>query len=123
MRSNIARTWSSGSVPPREAATRSALISLPERAQEVDELGELLGVALAQCRERRHRGSRVEQRPSDRLLWQPRADLRELGTRAGVAVVADLVAPQAAGRRRDGLAGLEARRDAHLDRRRRSRHR
>src|SRR5438309_10206983 len=90
MRSNIARTWSSGRVPPREAASLPTLTPLPERAQEVDELVELLGAALLELRVRGHRRGGVEQRARDRLLRQPRADVRERRAGSRVAVVADL---------------------------------
>src|SRR2546428_10284324 len=102
MRSNIARTCDSGSVPLRAVPTpprgASVIAALPQRAEEVDQLVELRGVPLAQAREGRHRRSGVDERTGDRRARQSRPDLREARPRPGVAVLADLVAGQAAGR-------------------------
>src|SRR5215210_12429 len=100
MRSNIARTCSSGRVPAAPGpAIRPLLMSRPllERAEEVDQLVELLRVVLAELRVRGHRRGRVDERARDRLARQPCADLRELRAGPAVAVLADLVAAQAAG--------------------------
>src|SRR5436305_9438868 len=107
MRSNIARTCSSGRVPVPGPAIDPSLMPvrpLLERAEEVDQLVELLRVLLAKLRVGGHGRGGVDQRPGDRLTWQPRADLGELGTGPGVAVVADLVAAEAAGGGGHGLA-------------------
>src|SRR5438105_5644605 len=128
MRSNIARTWSSGRVPPRAAATPPSVmgrtgLALPERAQEVDQLVELLGVLLAQLLERRHGRSRVDQRAGDGLAGQTRADGRQLRSRPVVAVLADLVAAKTARRCGHGAALLVLGRDLHVDLARRPRQR
>src|SRR3954447_24075749 len=91
MRSNIASTCGSAR-RPAELMPRGLL----QARQEADELVELLGVLLLQRRERRHRRSRVQQRPRNRLTAQTRTDLRERRPGARVAVLADLVAAQAA---------------------------
>src|SRR3954469_17430061 len=101
MRSNMASTYGSASRP-------AVLIGevLLEARQEVDELVELLGTLLLQRRKRRHRRSRVHERPCDRLTAQARADVGEGRPRAGVAVLADLVAGETARGGGDLLATL-----------------
>src|SRR4051812_44103527 len=110
MRSNIARTCCSGNVPTRSglpsALGRALIGASAERGEEVDEGVELLGVLLAERRVRRHRGRRVHERPRDRLPWQARPDVSEVGTGSGVAVLADLVAALAAGGGGNQLAAL-----------------
>src|SRR4051794_39742825 len=99
MRSNIARTCVSGSVPaaaPLTASLPELTPPLSERRQELDQLVELLGVLLGEPAVRRHRRSRVEQRAADRRRPQTVADVGQLRARPGVAVVADAVAAQAA---------------------------
>src|ERR1700756_5297302 len=92
MRSNIARTWPASRVP-LPSLRRAATGALLELREEGDDVLELFG---RQVLERRHRLRRVHQRARDRLPRQPVADLRQVRPRAGVAVVADLVAGEAA---------------------------
>src|SRR3954449_11128731 len=111
----------------RARLLESALVPrAAELAEERDERVELLRRALLQAGERRHRRRRVDERPRDRLRRQPRRDVGQLRPRAVVAVLADLVARQAAGLADDELAGLEltqhlaalgrdARRGRHVD--------
>src|SRR3954468_15168023 len=102
MRSNIARTCPSSRVP----AGGSVMAGSAQLREEVDEVVELLGVVSLEAGEGRHRRRRVHQRPRDRLAGQARADLGQVRARAPVAVLADLVAGQAAGLRGDELARL-----------------
>src|SRR5215218_8569327 len=111
MRSNIARTCGSGSVPVE-------LTPLAERGEVLDELAELLRILLRETAVRRHRRRRVEQRPPDRGRSEPVADLGQLRPRPGVSVVADPVAAKAAGGCRDAPARLQTRRGLELDLRR-----
>src|SRR5919106_3125078 len=105
MRSNIARTWRSsrvpGARPPRlvmwARLLESALVAGPAKlAEERDEVLELLRRGLLQPGERRHRRGRVDERARDRLRRQARGDVGQLRSRPVVAVLADLVARQAA---------------------------
>src|SRR3954471_2628426 len=116
MRSNIARTCGSSRVPGarpprlviRARLLESALVARPAQLpEERDEIVELLRRALLQARERRHRRGRVDERARDRLRRQARGDVGQLRPRAVVAVLADLVACQAAGLADDQLARLE----------------
>src|SRR4051794_27645953 len=100
MRSNIARTCVSGSVPlravptpPREA---SVIRRLPQGAEEVHQLVEPLWALLLKTHERGHWRGGVDQRARDCLPRQPRADVRQVRAWARVAVLADLVAAEAA---------------------------
>src|SRR3712207_1722947 len=100
MRSNIARTWPSSSLPARAPAELmppllglAGLVLAAQLRQEVDERGLLLRIELAVGR---HRRRRVLQRAQDRRLGQLRRDVGQLGTRAVVAVLPDLVAGEAA---------------------------
>src|ERR1044072_6589007 len=98
MRSNISRTCGSGRVP--EAGAPAALVGSVLRAHrgdEVDELVELLGLLLSLLRGRRHRRGGVHERARDRVAAEAVADVRQVRTE-GVAVLADLVAAQAARR-------------------------
>src|SRR5215213_5123612 len=99
MRSNMASTCGSARRP-------AELIpgGLLQARQELDELVELRRVVLLQRGERRHRRSRVDQRARDRLTPEARPDLSQRRPRAGVAVLADLVAAEATGRGGDFLA-------------------
>src|SRR3954452_16631140 len=106
MRSNIASTCGSAR-RPAELMSRVLL----QAREEADELVELLGVVLLQRRECGHRGRRVDERPRDCLAAEPSADVRERRPGAGVAVLADLVAAQAARGRHGVLALLVLRRD------------
>src|SRR5271165_7600679 len=106
MRSNIARTWPASSVPAcaptgAPARGRAATAVLLELREEVDDRRELLR---REVLEGGHRRRRVDERSRDRLAGQARADLRQVGPRAGVAVLADLVAGEAAGLGDDELA-------------------
>src|SRR3954453_20040725 len=112
MRSHRASTGGSARVRRPAAFTTRGLL---EGRQEVDELVELLRILLLQPPERRHRRGRVQERASDRAAPQTCADVRQGRARAGVAVLADLVAGEAA-RRGDGLlALLVLRRDLEVD--------
>src|SRR4051794_40648877 len=121
MRSNIARTWPSGSVPVRAAddgmgdGSAAAVCTLlrvragarlglaAQRREELDESGLLLG---GQPGEGRHRRRRVLERAQDRPRQELVADVRQVRPRPLVAVLADLVAGEAAGLRDHELAGL-----------------
>src|SRR4051794_4682039 len=115
MRSNIARTWPSGSVPVRAAAegiagdgSAAAVLTLlcagagaarllvrpAQRRQEVHERRLLL---LRQTGEGRHRRRRVLQRAQDGAGQQLVADVGQVRSWTVVAVLADLVTGQAAG--------------------------
>src|SRR3954453_11626328 len=101
MRSNIARTCGSsrvpGAPPPRLVMPETLLSPVAaELPEERDECVELVRRGLLQPGERRHWRGRVDGRPSDRLGWQPRRDVGEVRARAVVAVLADLVAGEAA---------------------------
>src|SRR5688572_14307407 len=109
MRSNIAFTWMSGSVPDAGVPPlTSALVGL-QRRDVIDELVELLGVLALERRVRRHRWRRVHERARDRVLSERVADVRQVRPER-VAVLADLVAAQAAGRGHHLLPLLEPRR-------------
>src|SRR3712207_739710 len=107
MRSNIACTWLSGSVP--ELTRPPLLLFGLQRRHVVDELVELLRVLLLKRPEARHRRRRVDQRARDRVGTQPVADVGQRRAER-VAVLADLVAAQAARGGGDLLALLELRR-------------
>src|SRR5918995_3234382 len=115
MRSNIARTCPSSSVPGLGPATlggvgtglRVAALAL-ELAEERDEILLLL---LRQLGVGRHRRRRVLQRAHDRRLRQHAAYVSQLRSRPVVAVLADLVAREAAGLGGHQLAGLVLGRD------------
>src|SRR5438128_834162 len=110
MRSNIACTCGSGSVPLRARPAEVGLMRLlPERTQVVDQVVELLRALLLEVHERRHRRRGVDERAGDRRLRKRRADLRQVRTRPRVAVVADAMAAEAARVRNHELAGLELR--------------
>src|SRR3954453_11395460 len=102
MRSNIARTCPSSGVPLRAAELNRLLVAL-ELRQERDERLLLLR---RQVPVGRHRGRRVLERALDRARGQLGADVGQVRARAVVAVLADLVAREAAGLRRDLLARL-----------------
>src|SRR3954454_6651193 len=109
MRSNIARTWPSGSVPVRAAAegiagdgSAAAVLTLlcagagargdvpaAQRREEVDERRLLF---LRQAGEGRHRCRRVLQRAQDGARQQLVADVAQVRTGSVVAVLTDLVA-------------------------------
>src|SRR5688572_16509251 len=123
MRSNIARTESAGRVPEPAAMRRwtllrrfgvvaldAAALAL-ERGEEVDHRRLLL---LGEAREGRHRSGRIVQRAPDGALVQDSADLGQVRTEV-TAVLADLVAGEAAGLGHDELALLVLGRDLHLD--------
>src|SRR3954447_3537286 len=110
MRSNIASTCGSARRPAELIA-----LKLLQAREEVDELVELLGVPLLQRGERRHRRSRVHERPRDGLATETRADLRERGAGSRVAVLADLVAAETARRGSDLFALLVLGRPLHVD--------
>src|SRR5947208_1234025 len=95
-RSNIARTWGSESLPLVSAGAGAVMTELLELREEVDELVELLRIALLQSDERRHRRRGVHERAGDRVARQACPDVGEVRTGAGVAVLADLVAALAA---------------------------
>src|SRR2546423_11097273 len=116
MRSNIARTWVSGRVPlaaPPAASVTTLVLGL-ERGDEVDQLVELLGIALAQRRVVRHRAGRVHQRARDRVLAEAIPDVRQVRSQR-VAVLAHLVAAEASGGGHHLLATLELRRGLEVD--------
>src|SRR4051812_20156550 len=115
MRSNIACTCGSESVPLRGPPGVPLTARLLQRAQEVDELVELLRVLLLQPRERWHRCGRVDERARDGGLGKVACDVGEVRARAGVAVLADAVAALAARRREHRGALLVLR--WHSDRR------
>src|SRR4051794_387790 len=104
MRSNIARTWVSGSVPAAGSALMPLVPGL-ERGDVGDQLVEFLGIGPLERPEGRHRRGRVDQRAGDRVLAQPVADVRQVRTER-VAVLADLEAAQATRGRGDVLALL-----------------
>src|SRR5215211_9398307 len=129
MRSNIARTCGSGSVP-RSSARGSALVTcrapgrlsgrgtatacgdatdaeLLQRRQEVDHLLELLRVLPLKLRVRGHRRGRIDERAGDRLAGESRPHLGQLGPDL-VSVLADLVAAETPRRRGHALARLIA---------------
>src|SRR3954470_12642536 len=110
MRSNIARTWFSGSVPAACADIGVAALVVPalERGYVADQLVELLRLLLLQPLEVGHERRRVDQRAGDRLAAEAVADVGQVGTE-GVAVLTDLVAAQAAGGGHHFLAALELR--------------
>src|SRR3954471_19412546 len=115
MRSNIAWTWGSESVPLRASLMRGLL----QRSEIADERLEVLRLTLLQARVRRHRCRRVDQRALDRLAREASRDLREVRPRPGVAVVAHAVTAEAARRGHHVLAVLELWRGFQLDRGRR----
>src|SRR3954447_17370298 len=98
MRSNIARTCPSARVPLFAFTFRWLLAgrvaAALERGEEVDQGGLLL---LGQPLEGGHGRGRVLERAPDRGRLQLVADVGQVRTRAVVAVLADLVAGQAAG--------------------------
>src|SRR3954451_13438793 len=108
MRSNIACTCGSESVPLRAPPAEEVEFTarLLERAEVVDQLVELLRIALLEARVRRHRRGRVHERARDGLAREAAGDVRQLRARPGVAVLADAVAAQAARRRHHVLAAL-----------------
>src|SRR3954451_19216347 len=112
MRSNIARTCGSsrvpGARPPRLVMPLTLLGSFAgaQLAEERHERVELVRRALLQPGERRHWGGRVDERPRDRLRRQPRRDVGQVRTGPVVAVLADLVAREAARLADDELALL-----------------
>src|ERR671933_1350325 len=100
MRSNIARTCPSSRVPLRAAALMGArlLLAAARVALELgQELHERLLLVRRQVPERGHGGGRVLQRAADGARQQLVADVGQLGARPVVAVLADLVAGEAAG--------------------------
>src|SRR3954447_19795534 len=115
MRSNIAWTWGSESVPLRASLMRLLL----QRSEVADERLEVLRLTLLQARVRRHRCRRVDQRALDRLAGEGSGDLRQVRAGAGVAVLADAVTAQAARRRHHVLAVLELGCGLEVDRGRR----
>src|SRR4051794_12561994 len=106
MRSNIARTWGSDSLPRVSAGAAVLMTALLQAREEVDECVELLRVLLLEGDERRHRRGGVHERARDRVPRQPSANVRQLGPRPGVAVLSDLVAALAARLRGHGSALL-----------------
>src|SRR4051795_6516405 len=92
MRSNIARTWGSDSLPRVSAGAAVLMTDLLEAREKVDESVELLGVLLLKVGERRHRGRGIHERAGDRVARQSRPDMGQVRARPGVAVLADLVA-------------------------------
>src|SRR5215203_2490075 len=107
MRSNIAFTCVSGSVPDAGVPTVTSALLASQRCDVLDELLELLGVLLLKRPVRRHRRGGVHERARDRGHAEPVADVGEVRAE-GVAVLADLVAAEAAGRGHHLLAALEA---------------
>src|SRR4051794_4192061 len=87
-----------------------------KRGEEVDQRGLLV---LRKVLERRHRRRRVLERAPDRALLELVAYVGQMRSRTVIAVLADLVAGEATGLRRDELALLEVGRDVHVDRVRR----
>src|SRR3954463_12553661 len=116
MRSNIACTWFSGRVP--ELMASFLLVLGLQGCDVVDELVELLGVLLLQRLEARHGRRGVDERPRDGVGAEPVADVGQRWPER-VAVLADLVAAQTAGRSSDLLPLLKLRRGGELDLRRR----
>src|SRR5829696_9958878 len=115
MRSNIARTCGSASVP-RSSIWGSALMAcrapcrlsgrrtatagsdaadaeLLQRRQEVDHLLELLRILPLKLRVRGHRRGRIDERAGDRLAGESHPHLGQLGPDL-VSVLADLVAAE-----------------------------
>src|SRR3712207_5694460 len=99
MRSNIARTCPSSSVPERASAagmvSRRRLLAVDElflSAQDPEEVDEVPFLLLGEPGEGRHRRRRVLQRPPDRRLGQLVADVGQLRSWPVVAVLAELVA-------------------------------
>src|SRR5215207_10766672 len=106
MRSNIARTCPSSRVPLRAPElTAGALLAAGsvalELRQERDEVALLLRI---QVPVGGHRRRGVLQRALDRAGEQLGSDVRQLGPRAVVAVLGDLLAREAAGLRHHELA-------------------
>src|SRR4051812_25388003 len=138
MRSNIAWTWPSGRVPVRaasegisgsgSAAAVRALLRvgagatglLLGSAQGREELHERRLLLLRQAGEGRHRRRRVLQRAQDRARKQLVADVGEVRPWTVIAVLADLVAGEAARLGHHQLARLEVARHGHIDLVRRS---
>src|SRR3954469_10289794 len=108
MRSNIAWTCGSESVPLRAPPAEVGLIgaTLLQRPEVVDQLVELLRVALLEAGVGGHRRRGVHERAGDRLARQPAGDVRERGAGPGVAVLAHPVAAEAARRGHHVLAAL-----------------
>src|SRR5919106_3474144 len=128
MRSNIARTCVSGSVPDAgvppliwscassglgPVGSGSLLLAL-ERRYVLDELVELLGVLPLERRIGRHRRGRVYERARDCVRPESSPYLGQVGS-DGVAVLADLVAAEASRGGRDLLSLLVLRRHCELD--------
>src|SRR5450755_4974630 len=113
IRSNIACTCGSSSVPgaPRSAEDALAVTGPPrpllKLGEEADEVVELLRILLGQALERRHRGGRVVQSLRDRGRAQLGSDVGQLRSGSVVAVLAELVAGQAARLADHELAGVE----------------
>src|SRR5690349_1942111 len=110
MRSNIARTWGSESLPLVSTGAGAVMAGLPELREKVDELDELLRVLLLQSPERRHRRGGAGPRARDRVAGQAAAAVREVRRRSRVAVLADLVAALTTRLGCDQLAGRVLRR-------------
>src|SRR3954447_12602587 len=112
MRSNIARTCGSsrvpGAGPPRLVMPATLLRpgAAAQLAEECDQRVELVRRALLQARERRHPRGRGDERPGERGGGQSRRDVGQVRPRPVVAVLADLVARQAARLADDELALL-----------------
>src|SRR4051812_34507027 len=113
MRSNIARTWPSGSVPARAASegipgggSAAAVCTLlgarpgagrllARPAQRGEELDQRRLLLLREAGEGRHRRGRVLQRAQDGARQQLVADVCQVRPGAVVAVLPDLVAREA----------------------------
>src|SRR5215218_1277878 len=123
MRSNIARTCGSSSVPVAGVASVlppfAVMPALLELAEERDERLELLGLLLGKRLERRHRRRRVAQRLRDRRGGQHGADLAQVRAGTVVAVLTDLVAGKAARLSGHQLASVPLRQRGALEARRR----
>src|SRR3954447_643446 len=92
-------------------ALRPAFLGVAlERGEEIDQRRLLV---FGQAAERRHRRRRVLERAADRALLELVADVGEMGPWAVIAVLADLVAGQAAGLGGDELALLQVGGDRH----------
>src|SRR4051794_35594329 len=106
------RTWPENCSSAVAAVIGAADPLVLKRGQELDETGEFLLRQAGDVRgpgrpawcEHGHDAGRVGERPGDRLGRQLRADLGQLRAWPVVAVVAELVACQAAGLRRDLLS-------------------